>query len=81
MVFYHTFGRFKRFYEQVSEPFYLAVTMLLEIIEHTSLFSPYEMVVFYALAGSKYLFGGAEYFSFTQLIAPQHTCNTKYVCD
>ena len=41
MVFYHTFGRFKPIYEQVTQPFYLAANMLLENIENTSRFSPF----------------------------------------
>ena len=70
LVFYHTFGRFKPIYDQVSQPFYLAATMLLETIENTSLFSPFEIDLFYSLASSKYLCGGAKYFWITQSISP-----------
>ena len=81
MVFYHTFGRFKPIYEQVTQPFYLAANMLLENIENTSLFSSFEIALFYSLASSKYLCGGAKYFWFTQSISRQHTYNAKHVWD
>ena len=79
--FYHTFGRFKPIYEQVPQSFYLAATMLIETIENTSLFSPLEIVLFYSLASSKYLCGGAKYFWFTQSISRQHTYNAKHAWD
>ena len=81
VVFPTKFIRFQQNIRNPSRFFYLAVTMLIETIENTSLFSPLEIVLFYSLASSKYLCGGAKYFWFTQSISRQHTYNAKHAWD